>query len=49
VDPKQNPDKVCDVRKGVLKLIESPDIKITNVIFPKTMWYRYRGNIPRIT
>ena len=24
-------------------------IKFTNLIFLKTLWYRYRGSIPRIT
>jgi len=38
VDPKQSPDNFCDVRKRGLKLIKSPDIKFTNIIFPKTMW-----------
>jgi hypothetical protein len=47
-DPKQTPDEICDVRKRVLEIIESPDIKFTNVIFPKTMWYRC-GRILRIS
>jgi hypothetical protein len=43
MDPKPNPDNTCDVRIGVLKVIKSPDIKFSELIFTKTMWYRYRG------
>jgi len=46
--PKQTPGKICKVRKRVLELNKCPYIKLTNVIFPKTMWYRYCVSIPRI-
>jgi len=49
MDTKQTPDNICDDRKRVLKLIKSSVIKFTNLIFPKTLWYRQRGSIPRIT
>jgi len=47
MDQKQNPD-VCDVRKGVLKIIKNSGIKFIDLVFPKTMWYRYCGSILRI-
>jgi len=47
--PKQSPDKICNVRKRVLELNKCPDIKLTNVIFLKTMRYRYCVSISRVT
>ena len=48
VDPKQTPDNICDVR-NVLGLFKSPYVKFTYLILPKTLRYRYRGRIPRMT
>ena len=41
--------KYVTSKKIVLALIKSPDSIMTNLIFPKQMWYTYFGIIPRIT
>ena len=35
VDAKQNPDTICDVKRRVLEMIRSPDIKFTNPHIPR--------------
>ena len=35
MDPKQNPDNICDVREEVLKLIKGPDIYSLNSYSPE--------------